>query len=77
MSDTLKKKASAIAKNPMTTAGAICGLIALVAQLGQALLDGNPETVPNWALISTVGPGLLGVLFARDGDKSSEDVGAK
>lgn len=60
-----------------TTTAAVLGVVALAATQGAAMLDGDPATVPNWALVVAALPGLVGLFFARDNDRSSEDVGAK
>lgn len=57
-----------------TSALGICALLTAIGVAGTALLDGNPDTKPDFASIATAFAGL-GLLFARDNDKSSEDVG--
>jgi hypothetical protein len=63
-----------------TTACGILGLIAAVAVGAKALLDSDPNTTINIgeiiAAILVVAPSL-GLIFARDNNKSSEEVGAK
>lgn len=54
--------------------GAIAGAITLVAQ---PMLDADPNTVPQWGTFAAAAAAALGLVFARDNDKSSEDVGAK
>jgi len=56
------------------------GLASIMSGLGQilwAILDGNPQTNPDWNTSIPLILTGLGLLFARDNDKSSEDVGAK
>ena len=53
--------------------GAVAAAITLVAQ---PLLDADPATVPQWGPFSVAVTAAFGLLFARDNDKSSEDVGA-
>ena len=60
-----------------TTVAAILGVLVIAAAQGQAALDNDPNTVANWGLVFAALPGALVGLFARDNDKSSEDVGAK
>jgi hypothetical protein len=55
------------------------GVAAFVGALGYALValwDGDVETVPNWEVVVGAFVGMVGLIFARDNDKSSEDVGA-
>ena len=61
-------------KSWQTTAlGIITALVLILPQL-QAAIDGDPATVASWELIAT-GLGMLGIgAFAKDGDKSTEDV---
>ena len=56
------------------------GVGAILVALGSALsatFDADPVTVPDWgALVAAIIAGV-GLLAARDNDKSSEQVGAK
>jgi uncharacterized membrane protein YhiD involved in acid resistance len=56
------------------------GVGAILVALGSALsatFDADPVTVPDWgALVAAIIAGV-GLLAARDDDKSSEEVGAK
>ena len=56
------------------------GIGAILVALGSALsatFDADPVTVPDWgALVAAIIAGI-GLLAARDNDKSSEEVGAK
>ena len=57
----------------------VLGVAALLSALGgalTALLDGNPQTSVDLGQITSALAGL-GLIFARDNDKSSEDVRAK
>ncbi len=67
-------------KSWKTTVCGILGLVALVAYIGIALLDGDPRTNVDLEVIAgalAVAFPSLGNVFSRDNDKSSEDVGAK
>ncbi len=59
----------------------LCGLLGVVAAgitlIAQPMLDGDASTLPQWAAFGTAGAAAIGLLFARDNSKSSEDVGAK
>jgi hypothetical protein len=54
--------------------GAVAAAITLVAQ---PLLDSDPNTVPQWGTFLAAAAAAMGLVLARDNDKSSEDVGAK
>lgn len=59
----------------------LCGLLGIAAAgitlVAQPILDGDPTTNPQWAVFGTTIAAAVGLLFARDNDKSSEDVGTK
>ena len=58
----------------------LAGLGVLFSALGAALqaqFDGDPATVPDWAVVVTALFAAVGLLVARDNDKSSERVGAR
>lgn len=59
----------------------LCGILGVIAAaitlVVQPLLDGDPSTVPQWGAFVTAATAALGLVFARDNDRSSEDVGIK
>jgi hypothetical protein len=59
----------------------LCGVLGVVASaitmIAQPLLDGNAATEPQYAAFGTIAIAAVGLLFARDNNKSSEDVGAR
>lgn len=58
----------------------VAGIGTILAAVGAALaaqFDASPDTVPNWGAVATAITAGAGLLFARDNDKSSEDVKAK
>ena len=58
----------------------LAGLGVLLSALGAALqaqFDGDPATVPDWAVVVTALFAAVGLLLARDNDKSSERVGVR
>jgi len=61
-----------------TTTCAILGILAAgITMIAVPLLDEDPATVAQWGAFGAMLAPLVGLLFARDNDKSSEDVGAK
>lgn len=63
-------------KSSKTTAVALLLLGASVLGAIAAYIDGDPTTVPNLDLVVNNAVIALGLFFARDADKRSEDVGA-
>ncbi len=59
-----------------TTAGIAC-IIAAIATVLKAMFDGDPSTAPAWEAVAAEVMAGVGLLSARDNDKSSEDVGAE
>ena len=59
----------------------LCGVLGIVAAAITLLvvptLDSDPATMANWGAFTATLTTATGLLFARDNDKSSEDVGAK
>lgn len=57
-----------------------CGILTIVASaitlIALPLLDGKPETLPQYEAFGALILPALGLLFARDNDKTSEQVGA-
>jgi len=66
-----------MSKNLKSWKTTLPGLGAICTALGVAITaytDNDPATVPNWGgIVTLVLVGLVG-LFAKDGDKSTEDV---
>ena len=60
-----------------TTVAGIAAIIAAVALAISNELDTDPATVADWGVVLATVIAGVGLLFARDNDKSSEDVGAK
>lgn len=63
-------------KSWKTTALGILILIVALGSAGVAILDGDPNTTIDFKEIMAALAGI-GLTFARDNDKSSEDVGVK
>lgn len=59
----------------------VCGILAALAGgitlVAIPILDNDPATVANWGAFGAALAAAVGLLFARDNDKSSESVGAK
>ena len=51
--------------------GILIFIEALASNLG-AVLDSNPDTVADWNAVVIAGMAMIGLLLARDGDKSTE-----
>ena len=64
-------------KNWKTTVAGLGAIMVAVGVAMQAHFDGNPETTVQWEILITAVCAGVGLLFARDGDKSSESVGAR
>lgn len=60
-----------------TTTAGIAGIIAIIASAVSAALDGDPGTTVDWNTVIVAVVTSVGLLCARDNDKSSEMVGAK
>jgi len=63
-------------KSWKTTLAGIAAIVAAVGTAVSAQFDNDPATVPDW----TMGIGMItagvGLVLARDNDKTSEQVGA-
>jgi len=59
-----------------TTTSGIIALIALICNAAVAMLDDDPETMPDWNAVA-VAAVAVGTLFARDSNVTSEEAGAK
>lgn len=60
-----------------TTAAGISAIVASVAGALNLMFDGNTLTNPDWTSVIAAITAGIGLLTARDNDKSSEDVSAK
>ncbi len=59
-----------------TSTASISGLVVLVAATLKQLTDGDVNTNPDWNIVVPLFITSLTGIFARDNDKSSEQVGA-
>lgn len=64
-------------KSWRTTLFGAGGLTSVLVPALNALLDGDPATVPNWEAVIPVAIMAIGLFFARDNKVTSESVGAK
>ena len=64
-------------KSWKTTTLGVLGIISALATLLTALLDNDPNTVPDWGIISLVIWPSIAALFARDNSVTSEQAGAR
>jgi len=59
----------------------VCGVLSIIAAgitlIAIPLLDADPGTMPNWSAFGVAAVAGIGLIFARDNNKSSEDVGIK
>ena len=63
-------------KSWKTTLGGIAAIVAAVATAVSAQFDNDPATVPDWTLVIGMITAGVGLVLARDNDKTSEQVGA-
>ena len=64
-------------KSWKTTVAGIAGVIAAIATAVQAQFDADPATVPDWAMVGGLLAAGIGLLLARDNNKTSEQAGAR
>lgn len=64
-------------KSWKTTAAGITAIVAAIAGAAGLMLDGKPETNPDWTAVVAACSAAIGLIMARDNDKSSEEVSAK
>ena len=60
-----------------TSASGISVILLAISTVCNALFDNDPNTIPNWNIAITQVSLGVGLLMARDNNKSSEDVGNK
>lgn len=72
----MKAKALLAGRSWKTTAAGLAAIFTSLGGILTALTDNDPKTVPEWSLAGPLIISGFGLLFARDNDKSSEDVGA-
>jgi len=60
-----------------TTTGGVLGAVAIIIGAAQALLDNDPLTNPNWEMVIGALSLCAGLIFARDNNKTSAQVGAE
>lgn len=60
-----------------STSGISAIVIALFTLIIQPLTDNDPATIPNYNVAITAILAGVGLITARDNDKSSEETGAK
>lgn len=69
-----KKLEKAIVGNWKTTVAALLAALVLILMEVGKLFDNNPETVINFENVYQMGILVIVGLFAKDGDKTSEDL---
>ena len=60
-----------------TTAAGIAAILAAVASAIPPLVDSDPTTSPEWAVVAAAIMAGVGLIMGRDNGVSSEDAGAK
>ena len=60
-----------------TTCGILAAVAAGITLVAVPLLDEDPATVANWGAFGATLAVAIGLLMARDNNKTSEDAGAK
>lgn len=58
------------------SAAIIAAISAFLTLVVVPSMDNDPTTIPNTSVFLAQLPALIGLYFARDDDKTSEDVGA-
>lgn len=64
-------------KSWKTTVAGVGTILAAVGVAVAAQFDADPATVANWGAVVTSIVAGVGLMLARDNDKTSEDVGVK
>ena len=64
-------------KSWKTTAAGIAAIIAAVALAISHQFDSDPATVADWSAVITALTAGVGLVLARDNDKTSEQAGAR
>ena len=60
-----------------TACGILAALAAGITLVAIPVLDGDPATTANWGAFGATLAAAVGLLFARDNNRTSESVGAK
>lgn len=63
-------------KSWKTTLAGIAAIVAALATAVSAQFDNNPATVPDWTMVIGMITAGVGLVLARDNDKTSEQVNA-
>lgn len=63
-------------KSWKTTLAGIAAIVAAVGTAVSAQFDNDPATVPDWTMVIGMITAGVGLMLARDNDKTSEQVGA-
>ena len=61
-------------KSWKTTVLGIMSILTAVFVALTAMLDADPSTVPDWSIVVAAGTAGIGMILARDNDKTSECV---
>ena len=66
-----------LGKSWKTTVAGIAAIVAAIALAVAHQFDADPATMADWSTVITALTAGIGLMLARDNDKSSEQVGAK
>lgn len=72
----MKKAATAAVKSWKTTALGVSAFLTVASQSATALLDADPATMADWPAVIAAGIFMVGLIFSRDSDVTSEEAGA-
>lgn len=64
-------------KSWKTTVSGVVAILMALCGAAQTLLDNDPATNPEWTAVVAAIMAGVGLIVARDNNKTSEDVGAK
>lgn len=67
----------AILVNWKTTLTGVLTLVTVAADAALLMIDNDPATNPNWSVVIPAIVAAIGLIFARDANKSSQDSGVR
>lgn len=67
----------AILVNWKTTLTGVLTLVGIISRSALLMIDNDATTNPNWSVVIPAAVAAIGLIFARDADKSSQDSGVR